>query len=255
MFKQHIDIYRKAWTDAGHPGEAPVYLRCPGFVAKTDAAAQEAYGPTLMRHFQNQSRLLADSSRRQNSPPDRQHFPSDARARAWLQPVTLGISESEYAARFTSPTQTDWVMRCTPKKVLRTAEQEPVVLPRANTSPLSRGRAPARQAAGNQRPWPADKVERWAIDRLIPYAKNARTHTDAQVAAIAASVGEHVGALLRLAPARRDHHRDLGDAERGSASWSCGYRRIEPVGSRPSCSNATSARSAHWYDLPFHRAR
>src|SRR6202008_3309081 len=52
------------------PGEAPVYLRCPGFVAKTDAAAQEAYGPMLMRHFQNQSRLLADSSRRQNSPPD-----------------------------------------------------------------------------------------------------------------------------------------------------------------------------------------
>src|SRR5580704_11256011 len=33
-------------------------------------------------------------------------------------------------------------------------------------------------------------VERWAIDRLIPYAKNARTHTDAQVAAIAASIKE-----------------------------------------------------------------
>src|SRR5258708_243974 len=39
-------------------------------------------------------------------------------------------------------------------------------------------------------PWPADKVERWAIDRLIPYARNARTHTDAQVAAIAASIKE-----------------------------------------------------------------
>src|ERR1700731_2616154 len=50
----------------------------------------------------------------------------------------------------------------------------------ANTSPDSRGRAHAREAAGNQRPWPADKVERWAIDRLIPYAKNARTHTEAQ---------------------------------------------------------------------------
>ena len=61
---------------------------------------------------------------------------------------------------------------------------------RANTSPLSRGRAPAREAAGNQRPWPADKVERWAIDRLIPYAKNARTHSDAQIAAIAASIKE-----------------------------------------------------------------
>ena len=56
-------------------------------------------------------------------------------------------------------------------------------------SPLSR-RARAREGAGNQRPWPADKVERWAIDRLIPYAKNARTHTDAQVAAIASSIKE-----------------------------------------------------------------
>jgi hypothetical protein len=44
---------------------------------------------------------------------------------------------------------------------------------------------PARESAvkikGRGRP----TVERWAIDRLIPYAKNARTHTDAQVAAIA----------------------------------------------------------------------
>src|SRR5260221_12761331 len=41
----------------------------------------------------------------------------------------------------------------------------------ANTSPPSpRARARAREAAGNQRPWPADKVERWRIDRLIPYA-------------------------------------------------------------------------------------
>jgi hypothetical protein len=55
----------------------------------------------------------------------------------------------------------------------------------ANTSPLSRARARGG-GSENQRPWPADKVERWAIDRLIPYAKNARTHTDAQVAAIAA---------------------------------------------------------------------
>jgi hypothetical protein len=61
----------------------------------------------------------------------------------------------------------------------------------ANTSPvLARARARAREAAGNQRPWPADKVERWSIDRLIPYARNARTHTDAQVAAIAASIKE-----------------------------------------------------------------
>ncbi|HWX75867.1 MAG TPA: hypothetical protein VNY32_00235, partial [Candidatus Acidoferrales bacterium] len=35
-----------------------------------------------------------------------------------------------------------------------------------------------------------NKVERWAIDRLIPYAKNARTHSPAQIAAIAASIKE-----------------------------------------------------------------
>jgi ParB/Sulfiredoxin domain len=38
--------------------------------------------------------------------------------------------------------------------------------------------------------WPADKVERWPLDRLVPYARNARTHSDAQVAQIADSVLE-----------------------------------------------------------------
>src|SRR5215211_6829699 len=38
--------------------------------------------------------------------------------------------------------------------------------------------------------WPADKVERWPIERLIPYAKNARTHSPAQVDQIAASIKE-----------------------------------------------------------------
>lgn len=38
--------------------------------------------------------------------------------------------------------------------------------------------------------WPADQVERWAVSRLVPYARNARTHSDAQVAQIAASIRE-----------------------------------------------------------------
>jgi DNA modification methylase len=38
--------------------------------------------------------------------------------------------------------------------------------------------------------WPADKVERRKIDALIPYARNARTHSDEQVAQIAASIRE-----------------------------------------------------------------
>jgi len=37
---------------------------------------------------------------------------------------------------------------------------------------------------------PADKVERWNIDKLIPYARNARTHSDEQIGQIAASIKE-----------------------------------------------------------------
>jgi ParB-like chromosome segregation protein Spo0J len=37
---------------------------------------------------------------------------------------------------------------------------------------------------------PADKVERWAIDRLVPYARNARIHSDEQISQIAASIKE-----------------------------------------------------------------
>ena len=37
---------------------------------------------------------------------------------------------------------------------------------------------------------PADKVERWAIAKLVPYARNARTHSDEQVGQIAASIKE-----------------------------------------------------------------
>ena len=37
---------------------------------------------------------------------------------------------------------------------------------------------------------PADKVERWAIGKLVPYARNARTHSDEQIGQIAASIKE-----------------------------------------------------------------
>ena len=38
--------------------------------------------------------------------------------------------------------------------------------------------------------WPADKVERRAVAALIPYARNARTHSPEQVDQIAASIRE-----------------------------------------------------------------
>jgi DNA modification methylase len=36
----------------------------------------------------------------------------------------------------------------------------------------------------------AERVEHWLIDRLIPFAKNPRTHSEAQIAQIAASIAE-----------------------------------------------------------------
>ena len=37
---------------------------------------------------------------------------------------------------------------------------------------------------------PADTVEHWDIERLIPYARSSRTHSEAQIAQIAASMKE-----------------------------------------------------------------
>lgn len=38
--------------------------------------------------------------------------------------------------------------------------------------------------------WPADKIERKSVSALVPYARNARTHSDEQVAQLAASIKE-----------------------------------------------------------------
>jgi ParB-like chromosome segregation protein Spo0J len=43
---------------------------------------------------------------------------------------------------------------------------------------------------GIVRPWPADKVERRPLGSLIPYARNARLHSQEQVRQIAASMRE-----------------------------------------------------------------
>ncbi len=44
------------------------------------------------------------------------------------------------------------------------------------------------EPAGAARPWPADAIERWPIERLIPYANNARVHSEADLDKIAAAI-------------------------------------------------------------------
>jgi ParB-like chromosome segregation protein Spo0J len=40
------------------------------------------------------------------------------------------------------------------------------------------------------RPWPAEQVELWPIEKLIPYANNPRLHSAADIERIAASILE-----------------------------------------------------------------
>jgi hypothetical protein len=69
----------------------------------------------------------------------------------------------------------------------RTAAYGPIA---EDTSHLLRARASAHDAPAREGAWPADQVERWPLAKLIPYARNARTHSDEQVAQIAASIRE-----------------------------------------------------------------
>src|SRR5580704_10657694 len=45
-------------------------------------------------------------------------------------------------------------------------------------------------AASPTRPWPADQVEHWPLERLIAYANNPRLHSEADLDKIAASIGK-----------------------------------------------------------------
>ena len=46
----------------------------------------------------------------------------------------------------------------------------------------------ASAKASLTRPWPAEQVELWPIERLIPYANNPRLHSAVDIKRIAASI-------------------------------------------------------------------
>jgi alkanesulfonate monooxygenase SsuD/methylene tetrahydromethanopterin reductase-like flavin-dependent oxidoreductase (luciferase family) len=64
MFGPQIEAYRKAWRDAGHDGNGQVFLRAPGYLAATEAAARSESEASLMHYYRAQGALLADSARR-----------------------------------------------------------------------------------------------------------------------------------------------------------------------------------------------
>ena len=56
-----ILAYRKAWRDAGHSGNGEVYMRAPGYIAATEAAARAEAGASLIHYYRAQAALMIDS--------------------------------------------------------------------------------------------------------------------------------------------------------------------------------------------------
>jgi DNA modification methylase len=68
------------------------------------------------------------------------------------------------------------------------SSEAPLTGKTAQTRPSGKKAAPVAAKPGEG--WPADAVERRPVDSLVPYARNARTHSPEQVAQIAASIRE-----------------------------------------------------------------
>ena len=52
-----LDVYRRAWRDAGHPGDGDACLRIPIYAAPTEKAAREEPHETITYYFQRQADL------------------------------------------------------------------------------------------------------------------------------------------------------------------------------------------------------
>jgi alkanesulfonate monooxygenase SsuD/methylene tetrahydromethanopterin reductase-like flavin-dependent oxidoreductase (luciferase family) len=60
----NITAYRKAWKEAGHPGEGKVFLRAPVYLAETDEAAREEPEESIMYFYRYLGERLEDSASR-----------------------------------------------------------------------------------------------------------------------------------------------------------------------------------------------
>ena len=60
----NIAAYRKAWKEAGHPGEGQVFLRAPVYVAETDKPAIEEPEESIMYFYRYLGERLEDSATR-----------------------------------------------------------------------------------------------------------------------------------------------------------------------------------------------
>jgi alkanesulfonate monooxygenase SsuD/methylene tetrahydromethanopterin reductase-like flavin-dependent oxidoreductase (luciferase family) len=74
----HLRAYREAWREAGHPGEADIYLRIPVYAAPTEAAAREEPREAMTYFFERHVQLVRSGlGRGDTGPLDRRQVMAD----------------------------------------------------------------------------------------------------------------------------------------------------------------------------------
>ncbi len=67
--RDRVQTYRKAWRDAGHPGDGSVYLRIPIYAGATETAALEEPRATITYYFKRQAEMQRASIGRDGDGP------------------------------------------------------------------------------------------------------------------------------------------------------------------------------------------
>jgi alkanesulfonate monooxygenase SsuD/methylene tetrahydromethanopterin reductase-like flavin-dependent oxidoreductase (luciferase family) len=92
----NITAYRKAWKEAGHPGEGKVFLRAPVYLADTDKAALEEPEESIMYFYRYLGERLEDSAtraRRGPRPPWRRRLQEITYEDALREKIIVGSPE------------------------------------------------------------------------------------------------------------------------------------------------------------------
>jgi alkanesulfonate monooxygenase SsuD/methylene tetrahydromethanopterin reductase-like flavin-dependent oxidoreductase (luciferase family) len=79
--REQVRTYRQAWREAGHPGEATVYLRIPIYAGATDKAALEEPRESITYYFARQAELARSGvGRAGTGPAERRQAQADRMA-------------------------------------------------------------------------------------------------------------------------------------------------------------------------------
>jgi alkanesulfonate monooxygenase SsuD/methylene tetrahydromethanopterin reductase-like flavin-dependent oxidoreductase (luciferase family) len=79
--RAQVQTYRQAWREAGHPGEATVYLRIPIYAGATDKAALEEPRESITYYFARQAELARSGvGRAGTGPAERRQAQADRMA-------------------------------------------------------------------------------------------------------------------------------------------------------------------------------